>query len=96
MTGMTENGVFSSYPWTCPHQLILRDTAVWKEIASKGALLSDLREVDGQSWIDHNRAFDFSITEHAIRICNSILVLLFWLDESELDEDPHWQDFHKF
>lgn len=72
---------------------MLRDTAVWKEIASSGAILSELQEVDGQSWIDHDRAFDFVITEHAIRVRDSILVLLCWLDETVLDElldDPTW------
>jgi hypothetical protein len=80
-------------PKIYPHQPILRDTAVWKEIASEGALFSDLQAVDGQSWIDHGRAFDFTISEHAIRVRDSILLLLCWLDETvldELQEDQTW------
>lgn len=69
-----------------PHQLLLRDTKAWELTAKNGGVMSELEEVDGSSWIDHERSFEFTITEHAIRVRDSILVLLCWPDDTVIDE----------
>lgn len=69
-----------------PHQILSRSSNAWIEIVRKGYVTSEPQEVDGTAWIDHKRAFDFTVTEQAIRVRDSILVLICWLDDAIIGE----------
>jgi Zn-dependent peptidase ImmA (M78 family) len=62
------------------------DSMVWQDIVHKNIIKTKIREVDGDLWIDHSTAFDFTVFEQAIRVQDNVLVLIWLTDDQQISE----------
>lgn len=67
-----------------PHKLLSESTTIWSRLFNDGKSSVASEQVDGDSWINHPRAFDLVVSESAIRVRDEILVLVQILNESVL------------
>ena len=67
-----------------PHKLLSESTTIWSRLFTDGKSSAASEQVDGDSWINHPRAFDLIVSESAIRVKDEILVLVQILNESVL------------
>lgn len=69
-----------------PCRSIPRESRAWEDIVRRNQIKSEVREVDGNLWIDHPRAFEIAVFEQAIRVGDNVLVMVWILDDKIISE----------
>lgn len=62
------------------------NSEAWIDIVHNGLIKTDIREVDGDIWIDHPNSSDFTIFEQAISVHGDILVLIWLMNDKVISE----------
>lgn len=71
-----------------PCRLLDTDTQAYELLHGRASIgESRPRKIGAESWIEHVKAFDYTIVEHAIRVTrDTVVTLLWWEDESQIED----------
>lgn len=71
-----------------PCKTLDSDTQAYELLHGKATIgETQPRKIGAEAWIDHERAEDYTIVEHAIKVADDTVVsLLWWQDESQIEE----------